>query len=109
MVVSGPPTKTDDGEDRTANQGSGYEPGQPAQQDTLGPLAETPADDHTDNHEHPDGGCLVKVVLLSNIGDAAYLVRHEVVGGVWPATGRRRAWMVTSAALGRPGWNWRRN
>src|SRR5512137_193182 len=109
MVISGLATKTNDGEHGAANQGSGYEPGQPAQQDALGPFAETPADDYTDNHEHSDGGCLVEVVLLSDIGDAPYLVRHEVVGGVWPATGRRRGLLVTSTALGRPGRNWRRN
>ena len=108
-LMSGLATKANDGEDRAANQGSGYEPGQTAQQDALGPFAENPPDNRPNNQKHSNGDCLVEVVLLSDIGDAPYLVRQEVVGGVWPATGRRRAWLVTRAALGRPGWNSRRD
>jgi hypothetical protein len=100
-LQSGLSTKTNDGEDRAANQGSGYEPGQASYQDALGPFAEKPSYDHPNNQEHADGGCLVKVVLLSNIGDAPYLVRQEVVGGVCSATGRRRVLLVISAALAR--------
>jgi hypothetical protein len=99
--MSGLATKTNDGENGAADQGSGYEPGQPAQQDALGPFAEKPSNDHPNNQEHSDGGRLVKVVLLANIRDASYLVRQEVVGGVCSATGRRRALLNVSAALAR--------
>lgn len=94
-------TKTNDGEDRATNQGSGYEPGQASQQDALGPFAEKPPNDCTNNQKHSNGGRLVKVVLLSNIGNASYLVRQQVVGGVCFATGRRGALLVISAALAR--------
>ena len=97
-LQSGLATKTNDGEDRAADQGSGYEPGQPPQQDALGPFAEKPSNDHPNNQEHSDGGCLVKVVLLSNIGDASYLVSQQVVGGVSSGTAGRRGLLVISAA-----------
>jgi hypothetical protein len=107
-LQSGLATKTNDGEDRAADQGSGYEPGQAPQQDTLGPFAEKPSNDHPNNQKHSDGGRLVKIVLLSNIGDASYLVGQEVVGRVRSATGRRGALLVISAALASVRRKWRR-